>query len=160
MPATSFLSYLSLIPLISLQLTHLFHPSTSPPSRLRMTEPSAASKSCPMAGLYSPAPRSRGRTTCSLSAASTSSNLTWLRLRVTLSGKAHPNRSPHSPRKRWLEKRCVRRRTSTLKGLKGRKCTGSSSSRMGGKKARRKSGRDYCSSMAASRPLRVQCDAC
>jgi hypothetical protein len=157
MRATKSLFCLSLIPLTSLQRTHLFHPIISHLSRLRTMALSRPSKYCPTTGSYSPAPRSEDRMTYSLLVASTSLKRTLLRPRATSSGKARLNRLPGSPRKRWWAKRCVRQRTFTLKERKGNKCTGLSLSRMGGRRATRESGRESCSFTEASRRSRILC---
>ena len=156
MRAASSLFFLSLIPLTSLQPTHLFRPSMSPPSRLRTMAPSLLSKSCPMAGSYSPALRFGDQTTYSLSVVYTSLKRTSLTPRATSSGKVRPNKLPGSQRKHWWERYCVRQRTFTLRERKGSRCTGLSLSHMGGRKATRKSGRDYYSFTVASRHPRNQ----
>ena len=142
---------------MSLQLTHLFHPSTSRLSHLRTMAPSLPFKYYPTTGSYSPARHSRDQTTRSLFMASTSLKRTLLRPRATLSGKARLNRLPGSPRKPWWAKRCVPQRTFTLKGRKGSRFTVMLLSRTGGRKATRKSGRDYFSFMEARRHSRIQC---
>ena len=157
MRATSSSLSLSLIPQMSLQRTHLFHPSVSHPSLLRTMAPSLPSRFCPTTGSYSPAPRSKDRMTYSLFMVSTSLKQTLLRLRANSSGKARLNRLPGSPRKRWWVKSCVRRRTFTLKERKGNKCMGLSLSHTGGRKATRENGQDFCSFTEVRRCSRIQC---